>query len=62
MIERVKKYSEIFEDDNSEPNPLTNDQIKFLDLHCRQGSSWKYNKETGKVDIEGTFDATDYSL
>ena len=62
MIERVKKYSEIFEDDNSESNPLTDDQIKFLDLHCRQGSSWKYNKETGKVDIEGTFDATDYSL
>jgi len=68
MIGKVKKYNELFEEtqdpsiDNQKSNPLTDDQIKFLDLHCRQGSSWKYNRETGKVDIEGTFDATDYSL
>lgn len=68
MIKRIKKYREMFEDDSnavisdSESHPLTEDQVKFLDLHCAQRSSWKYNKETRKVDIEGTFDANDYSL
>lgn len=68
MIERVKKYKDLFEEyqdsasDEKESKGLTEDQIKFLDLHCRQKGSWTYNDVTGKVDINGVFDARDYSL
>jgi hypothetical protein len=68
MIERVKKYKDLFEgyqdpeSDKGESRGLTEDQIKFLDLHCRQKGSWTYNDVTGKVDINGDFDARDYAL
>jgi hypothetical protein len=68
MIERVKKYKELFEEstnsqmDNEKSQILTDDQIEFLDLHCRQKGSWTYNNVTGKVDVDGDFDSADYYL